>query len=143
MTKDNLVTAPVGTRLDEAERILAKHRIEKLPVVDAQGRARGPDHGQGHLQAAAASRRQQGPARPAARGRRGRRDARGASTARKALVDAGVDVLVIDSAHGHSEGVLQTAGSAAAGLPRRPARRGQRRDRERAPGSWCGAVWTP
>ncbi|HEX7918987.1 MAG TPA: IMP dehydrogenase, partial [Gemmatimonadales bacterium] len=37
MTKEGLVTAPVGTNLDEAERILAKHRIEKLPVVDAQG----------------------------------------------------------------------------------------------------------
>ncbi|HET7041762.1 MAG TPA: IMP dehydrogenase, partial [Gemmatimonadales bacterium] len=37
MTKEGLVTAPVGTGLDEAERILAKHRIEKLPVVDAQG----------------------------------------------------------------------------------------------------------
>ena len=41
MTKDKLVTAPVGTRLDEAERILAKHRIEKLPVVDQQGVLRG------------------------------------------------------------------------------------------------------
>ena len=37
MTKDKLVTAPVGTTLDEAERILARHRIEKLPVVDAEG----------------------------------------------------------------------------------------------------------
>ena len=41
MTKDKLVTAPVGTGLDEAERILAKHRIEKLPVVDQQGVLRG------------------------------------------------------------------------------------------------------
>ena len=41
MTRDNLVTAPVGTTLDEAERILARHRIEKLPVVDADGVLRG------------------------------------------------------------------------------------------------------
>src|SRR5262249_28192094 len=41
MTKDRLVTAPVGTGLDEAERILAKHRIEKLPVVDGSGTLQG------------------------------------------------------------------------------------------------------
>ena len=41
MTKEKLVTAPVGTDLDEAERILARHRIEKLPVVDAQGVLKG------------------------------------------------------------------------------------------------------
>src|SRR5438874_3929228 len=41
MTKDRLVTAPVGTTLDEAERILGKHRIEKLPVVDEKGVLRG------------------------------------------------------------------------------------------------------
>src|SRR4029078_6273657 len=41
MTKDKLVTAPVGTDLDEAERILARHRIEKLAVVDQQGVLRG------------------------------------------------------------------------------------------------------
>src|SRR5689334_13885069 len=41
MTKENLVTAPVGTTLEEAERVLAKHRIEKLPVVDADGTLRG------------------------------------------------------------------------------------------------------
>src|SRR6266536_5031695 len=41
MTKDRLVTAPLGTTLEEAEKILARHRIEKLPVVDADGRLRG------------------------------------------------------------------------------------------------------
>jgi len=107
MTKDKLVTAPVGTTLEEAERILARHRIEKLPVVDAQGilrglitvkdifkRAQHPDANKdlhGRLRVAAAI-----GATPEANVRA------------KALVDAGVDVLVIDSAHGHSEGVLQT-----------------------------------
>ncbi len=107
MTKDKLVTAPVGTTLEEAERILARHRIEKLPVVDAQGilrglitvkdifkRAQHPDANKdqhGRLRVAAAI-----GGTPEARPRA------------KALVDAGVDVLVIDSAHGHSEGVLQT-----------------------------------
>src|SRR5262245_21521047 len=41
MTKERLITAPVGTDLDEAERILARHRIEKLPVVDSAGMLRG------------------------------------------------------------------------------------------------------
>ena len=107
MTKDNLVTAPVGTTLEAAERILAKHRIEKLPVVDADGvlrglitvkdiykRAQHPDANKdrhGRLRVAAAV--------------GGTPDAR---IRAKALVDAGADVLVIDSAHGHSEGVLQT-----------------------------------
>jgi IMP dehydrogenase len=107
MTKDRLITAPVGTGLEEAERILAKHRIEKLPVVDDQGVLRGlitvkdifkrrqfPDSNKdqhGRLRVAAAV---------------------GATTdakdRAKALLDAGADVLVIDSAHGHSEGVLGT-----------------------------------
>ena len=48
MTKENLVTVPVGTTLEEAKGILQKHRIEKLLVVDAPGRAQGPHHRQGH-----------------------------------------------------------------------------------------------
>ncbi|MEO8199926.1 MAG: IMP dehydrogenase [Gemmatimonadota bacterium] len=107
MTHDNLITAPVGTDLDEAERILARHRIEKLPVVDAQGVLKGlitvkdifkrrehPDANKdlhGRLRVAAAV-----GATPDVNHRA------------KALIDAGVDVLVIDSAHGHSEGVLKT-----------------------------------
>ena len=105
MTHKNLVTAPVGTTLDEAEAILGKHRIEKLPVVDDQGVLRGlitvkdihkrrdfPD----------ANKDQHGRLRVAA--------AIGASNYRdraRALVDAGVDVLIVDTAHGHSEGVLE------------------------------------
>jgi IMP dehydrogenase len=107
MTKDRLVTAPVGTGLDEAERILAKHRIEKLPVVDADGRLKGlitvkdifkrkqfPDANKDHhgrLRVAAAV--------------GGTPEAK---TRARALIDAGADALTIDSAHGHSEGVLQT-----------------------------------
>ncbi|MBK8002623.1 MAG: IMP dehydrogenase [Gemmatimonadetes bacterium] len=107
MTKDRLVTAPVGTNLDEAERILARHRIEKLPVVDAEGKLKGlitvkdifkrkhhPDANKdthGRLRVAAAV-----GGSPEAKVRA------------QALIEAGVDALVIDSAHGHSEGVLQT-----------------------------------
>ena len=107
MTKDRLVTAPVGTTLDEAERMLGKHRIEKLPVVDEQGvlkglitikdifkRRRHPhankdQHGRLRVAAAVGS-------NPEALARA------------RALIDAGCDVIVVDSAHGHSEGVLKT-----------------------------------
>jgi IMP dehydrogenase len=116
MTKDRLVTAPVGTTLDEAERILAKHRIEKLPVVDAEGVLRGlitvkdifkrrehPD----------ANKDQHGRLRVAAAlGTGPEAHARAA-----ALVQSGVDVLVIDSAHGHSDGVLMTVDAIRQGFP--------------------------
>ena len=105
MTKVNLVTAPVGTTLDEAERILGKHRIEKLPVVDEHGVLKGlitvkdifkrrehPD----------ANKDEHGRLRVAAAIGVGR-DTRARA---QALLDAGVDALVLDSAHGHSEGVL-------------------------------------
>jgi len=116
MTKDNLVTAPMGTDLDEAEHILAQHRIEKLPVVDAEGMLRGlitvkdifkrrqfPDAAKdvhGRLQVAAAV-----GATPDSLDRA------------SALVDSGVDVLVVDSAHGHSEGVLQAIDAIRQRLP--------------------------
>lgn len=105
MTREKLITAPVGTTLDEAERILAQHRIEKLPVVDQRGVLRGlitvkdifkrrehPDANKdqhGRLRVAAAL-------------------GTGADTRARAaaLVQAGVDALVVDSAHGHSDGVL-------------------------------------
>ena len=110
---------PVGTTLEEAEAILHRHRIEKLPVVDADGDLKGlitvkdiqkriqyPDATKDELRA---------PARRRGRGRRRRCD-----RARRALVDAEVDVLVVDTAHGHS--------------PRR-ARRGARRSRSASPTS--------
>ena len=107
MTKERLVTAPVGTSLEDAERILAKHRIEKLPVVDQDGVLKGlitvkdifkrrdfPN----------ANKDQHGRLRVAAAVGGSPRDKARAA----ALLDAGADVIVIDSAHGHSEGVLQT-----------------------------------
>ncbi len=45
MTKDNLITVPVGTTLEEAEKILHEHRVEKLLVVDDQYNSERPDHG--------------------------------------------------------------------------------------------------
>ena len=107
MTCDHLITAPVGTTLDAAERILGEHRIEKLPVVDDAGILRGlitvkdifkrrdyPD----------ANKDQHGRLRVAAALGVGR----DAQPRAQALVDAGADALVVDSAHGHSDGVLQT-----------------------------------
>ena len=107
MTREHLVTAPVGTTLDAAERILGEHRIEKLPVVDDDGILRGLITVKDIFKRRdypAANKDQHGRLRVAA--------ALGVgpdTMARaKALVDAGVDALVVDSAHGHSDGVLQT-----------------------------------
>ena len=107
MTKDKLVTAPVGTTLDEAERILGQHRIEKLPVVDQQGVLRGlitiKDIFK-RRQHPNANKDQHGRLRVAA-AVGGTPDA---TTRAKSLLDAGCDVIVVDSAHGHSQGVLDT-----------------------------------
>ena len=75
MTSEGLITAREGTTLDEAEQILGRHRIEKLPVVDERRRTPGAHHDQGHSQAPAVSRREQGPVWPAARCGSDRRDA--------------------------------------------------------------------
>jgi len=106
MTSENLVTAPVGTSLEEAVEILHRHRIEKLPLVDADDRLRGlitvkdirkriekPNatlDGEDRLRVGAAI---------------GVADAMDRS---EALADAGVDMLVIDTAHGHTRGVVET-----------------------------------
>ena len=107
MTKGKLVTAPVGTTLDEAERILAKHRIEKLPVVDEQGLLQGlitiKDIFK-RRQHPNANKDQHGRLRVAA-AVGGTADARARA---QALLDAGCDVIIVDSAHGHSQGVLDT-----------------------------------
>jgi IMP dehydrogenase len=105
MTSKGLVTAPVGTTLEEAERILGRHRIEKLPVVDDGGRLKGlitVKDIHKRRQFPNSNKDQHGRLRVAA--------AVGAGgdylDRARALIDAGVDVLVIDTAHGHSAGVL-------------------------------------
>jgi IMP dehydrogenase len=107
MTKDNLVTAAVGTTLDEAERILGTHRIEKLPVVDQQGVLRGLITIKDIFK-----RRQHPHANKDQHGRLRVAAAVGGTTdalpRAKALLGAGCDVIVVDSAHGHSQGVLET-----------------------------------
>ena len=106
MTKDNLVTVPVGTTLDEAQRLLHKHRIEKLLVIDDDQTLKGlitvkditkrikypfsakDDHGRLRVGAAIG--------------------ATGDYMERaSALIGARVDVIVIDTAHGHSSRVLE------------------------------------
>ena len=106
MTSTGLVTAPIGTTLEEAERILGEHKIEKLPVVDAEGALKGlitVKDIHKRRQYPTANKDQHGRLRVAA--------AIGAGgdylDRAKALADAGADVLVIDTAHGHSEGVLE------------------------------------
>ena len=106
MTSSGLVTAPVGTTLAEAEQLLHRHRIEKLPVVDADGSHQGPDHRQGHPEADRVPAGDEGHAGPPARRRRGRRRAVDALERAQALIAAGADVLVVDTAHGHSRGVV-------------------------------------
>ncbi|UCD24165.1 MAG: IMP dehydrogenase [Gemmatimonadota bacterium] len=108
MTKENLITAPVGTTLDEAERMLGEHRIEKLPVVDNSGVLKGLITVKDifkRRQFPNANKDEHGRLRVAAAvGVGGEAKARA-----QALLDAGSDAVVIDSAHGHSEGVLETA----------------------------------
>ena len=116
MTSSGLVTAPVGTTLDEAQKVLHRHRIEKLPVVDAEGRLRGlitvkdifkrlryPNackDAHGRLRVAAAIGTSGGEIERAER-----------------LVDAKVDLLVIDTAHGHSQGVLNAVAKVRKAFP--------------------------
>ncbi|WP_018131386.1 IMP dehydrogenase [Effusibacillus pohliae] len=107
MTKDNLVTAPVGTTLEQAKEILQKHKIEKLPLVDENYILRGlitikdiekaerypnaAKDGQGRLLCGAAV-----------------GVTRDTMERVQALIAAGVDLIVVDTAHGHSRGVLDT-----------------------------------
>jgi IMP dehydrogenase len=105
MTRE-VVTAPVGTSLDDAVKILHRHRIEKLPVVDENGVLHGLITVKDVRKRAMfpnACKDERGRLRVgAAIGAHPRRDLDRA----KALVEAGVDVLVLDTAHGHSQGVL-------------------------------------
>ncbi|MEJ2538909.1 MAG: IMP dehydrogenase [Gemmatimonadota bacterium] len=105
MTSQSLVTVPEGTTLEEAERVLHEHRIEKLPVVDDQGRLKGLITVKDIFK-----RRQYPHACKDEHGRLRVGAAIGASHGdldrARALLEAGADVLVVDTAHGHSEGVL-------------------------------------
>jgi IMP dehydrogenase len=106
MTSEGLITAPVGTSLEEAERILHRERIEKLPVVDETGRLRGLITVKDifkRRQYPNACKDSHGRLRVGAAIGTGRSDLDRA----EALLAAGCDVLVIDTAHGHSVGVLE------------------------------------
>ena len=105
MTKDGLVTAEVGTTLEQAKQILQKHRIEKLPVVDKQKRLKGLITIKDIEKAKAyplATKDEHGRLMVAA--------AVGVDTTSRervqALTAAGVDAVVVDTAHGHSKNVL-------------------------------------
>lgn len=105
MTTGNLVTAPVGTTLEEAEQILQKHRIEKLPVVDKNGTLQGLitfKDIQKKKHYPNACKDQHG------RLRVGAAVGIAADTLERvdALINAGVDVVIVDTAHGHQQGVL-------------------------------------
>jgi IMP dehydrogenase len=106
MTSEGLVTVPKGTTLEQAKELLHKHRIEKLPVVDAQYRVVGlitVKDIQKQIKYPHACKDELGRLRVgAALG-----IAKDTLDRAKALVDAQVDLLVVDTAHGHSEGVLQ------------------------------------
>lgn len=116
MTKQDLITAPIGTTLEGAEKILQQHKIEKLPIVDENNKLKGlitikdiekvmefpnaAKDGHGRLLVGAAV----GVAKD--------------TMARIAkLVDAHVDIITIDTAHGHSEGVLNTIREIRAAYP--------------------------
>ena len=105
MTAQELVTAPVGTTLAEAEAILHRHKIEKLPVVDAEGKLRGlitVKDIQKKLQFPDATKDSRGRLRVAAAVGVGP----DAWERAGGLVEAGVDALIVDTAHGHSASVL-------------------------------------
>ena len=110
MTSENLVTVPKGTTLEQAKELLHKHRIEKLPVVDAQFRVVGlitVKDIQKQIKYPFACKDELGRLRVgAALG-----IAKDTLDRAAALVDARVDLLVVDTAHGHSEGVLRLIGT--------------------------------
>lgn len=107
MTSDDLVTVPVGTTIDEAVKILQRHKIEKLPVVDDEG------YLQGLITFKDIRKRRKHP--NASKDEHGRLRVGAAVGVTPqvldrvaALVEVGVDFVVVDTAHGHSDGVLET-----------------------------------
>lgn len=107
MTKENLIAAPIGTTLEKAEKILQKYKIEKLPVVDKNGKLRGLITFKDILK------KKKHP--NACKDDLGRLRVGAAvgitydtSERVQELFNSGADVIVIDTAHGHSEGVLRT-----------------------------------
>jgi IMP dehydrogenase len=102
MTSRDLVTAPVGTTLEEASAILGRHKIEKLPVVDAEGRLRGlitVKDIQKRVDYPNATKDERGRLRVGAAVGVGPE----AMERAEALVEAGVDILVVDTAHAHHQ----------------------------------------
>lgn len=105
MTKAPLITAPKGCTLDDAEKIFSQNRVEKLPIVDKDGKLDGLitiKDLKKRKEYPNANKDSYGRLRVAAAIGVGQLDRA------KALVDAGVDVIVIDSAHGHSKGIIDT-----------------------------------
>lgn len=105
MTHVPLITAKVGTTLEEAAKVLQKHKIEKLPIVDDEGKLKGLitiKDIEKKVQHPNANKDAFGRLRVAAAIGVGQLDRA------RALVEAGVDVLVLDSAHGHSQGIIDT-----------------------------------
>ena len=105
MTSENLITAPVGTTLSEAQKILSKHKIEKLPIVDEK------NHLKGLITIKDIEKAIRYP--NSARDKNGRLLVGAAIGVTndalervKAVYDAGVDVVVLDSAHGHSKNII-------------------------------------
>ena len=119
MTKENLVTAKEGTSLDEAKKILQKYKIEKLPIVDDNFKLKGLitskdiDNVGKYPQACKdeKGRLRVGAAVGVAANMMERVDA---------LVEAGVDVITLDSAHGHSKGIIQAVRDIRAKYPNLP-----------------------
>ncbi|HJD23536.1 MAG TPA: IMP dehydrogenase [Firmicutes bacterium] len=116
MTKENLVTAPVGTTLEQAQEILRQHRIEKLPIVDEQGYLKGLITIKDIEKAVKYPN--------SARDKNGRLLCAAAIGVTadvldraSALVSAQADALVLDSAHGHSQNILNTVSKVKAAFP--------------------------
>ena len=105
MTKAPLITAPKGISLDDAEKIFHQHKIEKLPLIDENGILSGL------ITIKDLKKRKEFPNSFKDKyGRLGVGAAIGVGQLDRAeaLIDAGVDVLVLDSAHGHSKGIIDT-----------------------------------